>query len=364
MASVLCLCAAFGAYAQVSAGARAWIAGHKDASSESIDAFVRKELAGLTSLDAVYATLDAFIAAYAQARLPVSVYVTYARFAELSFDFKKARDMYVRAYKKTKEERYLIRASIHALESGDGTGAFAYLAQLEDSDISDAQRIVLNVMQAKALMQDGQRDMALALLQTLPFVVGQEKLTSSFYYTLYHVAKNSNKSVQANLAHQILTEQFPYSIEVYMLNAPRVQPLPLPSRLLSVRSEILNSIKDTIGISAPVAESATENVAAALGKEAREAIEIQAPPKVGYQVAAFTDLENAKNALEYYYGLWQSWGIERMKRPILAQKDVAGSRFYQVIFPFDDELGNDAQAQQRIVKQLREHNLEGGFITQ
>lgn len=349
-------------HAQSKTDALTWIASHKNASSQEIDAFVTKELLKIKDLKEAYTILNAIMHTYRTSIIPLSVYTTYAHLAQLSFDFTKALNMYLRAYNNTKEEHYLIRASIHALEAGDTKTAFVYLSQAENMTLSDAQRVFLNITQAKVLIQDGQPDMALASLQTLPFLVGQEKLTSNFYYALYHVARRNGKTVEANLAHQILTKQFPYSIEVYMLNSLRIQPLPLPSQLFTLHSnsEIFTDTKSSAAdFTSQDAQKDTSAISSQVPQQKRK---IQKQPKAGYQVAAFTDLANAQTAFEYYYNLWRSRDIDAINSPVLTQKDVSGLRFYQIIFPFDDAIIHDSDEQHKILKQLREHNIEGGFI--
>ncbi len=346
-------------HAQSKLDTRAWIASNKKASSKEIDTFLKEEfLKKVENLKEAYASLDAIIQAYDVSVIPPSTYTIYAHFAQLSFDFTKALNMHLRAYNYTKQEKHLIHASIHALESGDLKSAFSYLEQAEKMTLSDEQRIFLKITQAKVLIQDGLADIALASLQTLPFIIGQEKLTSNFYYTLYHTAKRNGKKLEANLAHQALTEQFPYSIEVYMLNSLYVQPLPLPSQIFTLHSKIIHD-NDTADIKSQnhsLKLKPTHSVSLTQNRE------IQNMPQSGYQVAAFTDIANAHTAFEYYYNIWSSFNSDTIKAPIITKKNVSGLRFYQIIFPFDDAIVHDSDAQHKLLKKLREYNIEGGFI--
>lgn len=354
-----------------------WIIKNPGASEQDLASFIENNVLSLKKIDEMYAIFDTMLRSYNTDRLPAVLYESYAKIAELRFDFRTASRMYYRAYQKTLNANFLIKAGLHALETGDRNTAFDYLMQAEKSSLTADETVLLTTLKARSLIEDGQADIAYALLTTLPFSVPKEKLTSTFYYLLYQSAERNGNLSEANLAYQTLTADFPYSVEVYMLNSPRVHPLPLPSRLLALGTQILQDLNNSVNavpFSAPIGSSAPSSSSSygqppappqqtAPPQTSRPPARptVQERPAIGYQVAAFVSAENAQKSLQYYTSVWERMNIPT-KPPIISQESVDNTVFYQIILPFENTDPDDFDTQNKILRTLKQARIEGFIV--
>lgn len=318
-----------------------WILNNQDASQEEIITFLDYYIPLSPSIEFTYNILISIINSYATDKIPYTVYLLFAQIASLKFDFHTASLMYYTTYTQTNNPLYLLQSAIQEFELGNIELASSYLDNIfSNTSVNSDIAVSSYILKTELLLLQETPEIAFTFLENAQYQVEKQFITSSFLYQLYRIATISNKDNVAFLTHQSLVENFPNSLEAQLIDNNTVSPLPLPSLLFNGITISNDQPANTSNINFPTRK-----------------ILFSHAPDVGYQVGAFSNLQNARISLEYYQELWQERQIQS-PLPILAQKNTEKGKFYQVIFPLD--TNEIIQQKQTLV--LKDKGIEGFVI--
>lgn len=320
---------------------QSWVQENKDATENTIVNFLESYLPQLKTVEDTYYVLINIINTYPPQNIPYTIYVLFAQISSLKLDFHTASLMYHTSYTLTNNPLYLLRAAVQEFEIGNMEKTLSYISEIVRNTHTKYPTLVsAYILQSEVLLSTKTPEIAYSFLENIQYQIPEENINAMFLYQIYKLALLTKKETSAYIIHNTLFEKFPESIETQRINNARIEALPLPSLLFGTL---------------PIAKS-TEDTTTHLDELYNNTI-FSLSPNAGYQVGAFSNIQNARASLEYYQNMWK-YNKLNTASPILIKKIIEQAVFYQIIFPID----TNKEIQYNQIIHLKDKGIEGFLI--